>query len=274
MTVTALAVIAVGSGTALLVAGVNAWGVLSIHDYSAPSRPETREDVYNLPCDDATRSTSYENFDLNRRRGALIESTHPVDVDLGPWKLAVPWGYWNSRPFVRTLNCRHALEALWLQYWIPSLDAPEREMIYVSNTDSPVEERRPNPRPEESVVQAMLKPYGPGLHDKRSTAGWLIESQNLVRGGAGIVQDGGLWKTTVPVGALKAIYWFRSSEIEDLVIRCDPISTRCMGEVDFKDLSLEATLIFNRNAVSQHVLIVDGLRSLLSRWQLTKAVSQ
>jgi hypothetical protein len=266
--VSGLAVIGVGSGTAFLVAGLNMWGVLSIHDRSALGKQETREDIYNLPCDDAKLDTSQESFELNRRRSALIELTHPIDVNLGPWKLIVPWGYWEGRPLVRTLNCPHSVDALWLQYWIPTLDAPEADISYNAKTDSPAEERRPNPKADESVVRAMLKPYGEGFYDKRPMAGWLIGSRHLAAGATGIIQDDGLWRTTVPVGDLKTIYWFRSSEIEDLVIQCDPSSTRCMGDVDFKDLNLEATLIFNKVAVSQHAIIVDGLRTLLIRWQL------
>ncbi|NTF46140.1 hypothetical protein [Rhizobium rhizogenes] len=95
----------------------------------------------------------------------------------------------------------------------------------------------------------------------------MIESKNLAAGAPGTISERELWKTTVPEGSLQTTYWFRSSKVEDLVIGCGPFFDRCMGNLDFKDLGLEAKLIFNKDAVYQHAVIVDGLRTLLKRWQ-------
>jgi hypothetical protein len=124
-----------------------------------------------------------------------------------------------------------------------------------------------HPKPDESVISAMLEPFGQELREKRSKANWLLEARHLAPGGDGIVGDLDLWKRATPSGELKETYWFLSSPTEDLVISCNPFFDRCEGAVEFKDLHLEATLIFSKSAVPQHQIIVDGPRILLKRWQ-------
>ncbi|MGR9247034.1 hypothetical protein [Rhizobium leguminosarum] len=89
---------------------------------------ETREQIYNLACSKGVSGGSLAERELIWRRRLLVELSHPIRVVLASQPYDIPWGYYASRPNPTSLNCPPRKMAN-LEYWIPSLDAPEREVI-------------------------------------------------------------------------------------------------------------------------------------------------
>lgn len=230
-------------------------------------RDETREEIYSLPCSNGYSGATFAERELLWRRRSLIELSHPVRVMLASQPYDIPWGYYDGRPNPTSFNCPARKEAS-LQYWIPSLDAPEGEISNIGNTNRPKERDRPNPGPDESVVEVFwIVGYDDDLRNRRGTIKWQAESSHLDGRHPGSVEEHGLWHTVVPVGSLQTSYWYRFGDREDVMFECHAPFQRCDGHVDLKDLRMYAWLIFDKDAVPQHRIMVDGLRTLLSRWR-------
>lgn len=228
---------------------------------------ETREEIYNLACSNGLSGGSLAEGELIRRRRSLVELSHPIRVVLASQPYDIPWGYYASRPNPTSFNCPPRKQAS-LQYWIPSLDMPEGEIIYSGATNRPKERARPNPGPDESIVQAFwIVGYDDDRSHGRRSIEWLKEARQLDGRSPGSVEEHGLWHTVVPVGSLQMTYWYKFGLGEDVVIECYAPFQRCEGNVDLKDLRMYARLSFDKDAIPQHQVIVDGLRTLLSRWR-------
>lgn len=228
---------------------------------------ETREEIYNLACSKGPSGGSLAERDLISRRRSLVELSHPIRVVLASQPYDIPWGYYASRPNPTSFNCPPRKQAN-LQYWIPSLDMPEGEIIYSGPTNRPKERARPNPTPDESVVEAFwIVGYDDDRSHGRRTIESLTEARHLDGRSPASVEEHGLWHTVVPIGSLQMTYWYKFGPREDVVIECYAPFQRCAGHVDLKDLRMYARLSFDKNAIRQHQVIVDGLRTLLSRWR-------
>lgn len=231
------------------------------------SDAELPEGISDGGCTRIPLTTHKEMF-AAIERNSKIELTHPVSVHVASERYVIPWGYFRGRPPAELVDCDLTRKALSLQYWVPSLDFPEADMTYNAVTDSPAEKRHPQRGPDETVVQAVVTPYGDAFRDRRARAGFTMSLRKLAVDAPGVVEENGLWRTTVPESSLQTIYWFRSGSHEDLVIECHLVFERCGGHLDFKGQGLQARLTLNRGAVFQHAAIVDGLRTLLNRWQV------
>ncbi len=228
---------------------------------------ETTEQIYNLPCSKGYSGGTLAERELIWRRRSLIELTHPVKVMLGSQSYDIPWGYYASRPNPTSFNCPPRKQAN-LQYWIPGLDMPEAEIIYSGATNRPKERARPNPGPDESVVEAFwIVGYDDDRSHGRRSIEWLKGARQLDGRSPGSVEEHGLWHTVVPIGSLQMTYWYKFGPGEDVVIECYAPFQRCEGNVDLKDLRMYARLSFDKAAIPQHQVIVEGLRTLLSRWR-------
>ncbi|ANM04972.1 hypothetical protein AMC78_CH02895 [Rhizobium phaseoli] len=228
---------------------------------------ETREEIYNLACSKGLSSGSLAERELIWRRRRLVELSHPIRVVLASQPYDIPWGYYASRPNPTSFNCPPRKQAS-LQFWIPSLDMPEGEIVYSGATNRPKERARPNPRPDESVVEALwVVGYDDDRSHGRRSIEWLKEARQLDGRSPGSVEEHGLWHTVVPTGSLQMTYWYKFGPDEDVVIECYAPFQRCEGNVDLKDLRMYARLSFDKDAIPQHQVIVDGLRTLLSRWR-------
>jgi len=145
---------------------------------------------------------------------------------------------------------------------------PEGEIVYSGATNRPKERARPNPRPDESVVEALwVVGYDDDRSHGRRSIEWLKEARQLDGRSPGSVEEHGLWHTVVPTGSLQMTYWYKFGPSEDVVIECYAPFQRCEGNVDLKDLRMYARLSFDKDAIPQHEVIVNGLRTLLSRWR-------
>ncbi|MGR9399884.1 hypothetical protein ACU8M5_09050 [Rhizobium leguminosarum] len=228
---------------------------------------ETREQIYNLACSKGLSGGSLAERELIWRRRSLVELSHPIRVVLASQPYDIPWGYYASRPNPTSFNCPPRKQAN-LQYWIPSLDMPESQISNIGNTNRPKEHARPNPRSDESVVEAFwIVGYDDDRSHGRRTIEWLKEARQLDGRSPGSVEEHGLWHTVVPVGSLQMTYWYKFGPGEDVLIECYAPFQRCAGHVDLKDLRMYAQLSFDKDAIPQHQVIVDGLRTLLSRWR-------
>ncbi|AXA39855.1 hypothetical protein ACU8V1_14225 [Rhizobium leguminosarum] len=228
---------------------------------------ETREQIYNLACSKGLSGGSLAERELIWRRRSLVELSHPIRVVLASQPYDIPWGYYASRPNPTSFNCPPRKQAN-LQYWIPSLDMPESQISNIGNTNRPKERAKPNPRSDESVVEAFwIVGYDDDRSHGRRTIEWLKEASQLDGRSPGSVEEHGLWHTVVPIGSLQMTYWYKFGPGEDVVIECYAPFQRCEGNVDLKDLRMFARLSFDKDAIPQHQVIVDGLRTLLSRWR-------
>lgn len=228
---------------------------------------ETREQIYNLACSKGLSGGSLAERELIWRRRSLVEPSHPIRVVLASQPYDIPWGYCASRPNPTSFNCSPRKQAN-LQYWIPSLDMPESQISNIGNTNRPKEPARHNPRSNESVVEAFwIVGYDDDRSHGRRTIEWLKEARQLDGRSPGSVEEHGLWHTVVPIGSLQMTYWYKFGPGEDVVIECYTPFQRCEGNVDLKDLRMFARLSFDKDAIPQHQVIVDGLRTLLSRWR-------
>lgn len=236
------------------------------------SAPQLPEGISDGGCTRIPVATHKEMF-AAISRNSKIALTHPVSVRLASERYVIPWGHFRGRPPAELVDCDLTRKSLSVQYWVPSLDSPEADMTYNGVTDSPAEKRHSR-GPDESVVQAVVTRYGEGFRDRRARAGFMMELRKLAVDAPGVVEENGLWQTTVPEDSLKTLYWFRSGKNEDLVIECHLVFERCGGYLDFKGTGLQARLAFNRAAVSQHVVIVDGLRSLLNNWRVDASAAR
>ncbi|WP_246722733.1 hypothetical protein [Rhizobium ruizarguesonis] len=228
---------------------------------------ETREQIYNLACSKGLSGGSLAERELIWRRRSLVELSHPIRVVLASQPYDIPWGYYASRPNPTSFNCPPRKQAN-LQYWIPSLDMPESQISNIGNTNRPKERARPNPGPDESVVEALwIVGYDDDRSHGRRTIEWLKGARQLDGRAPGSVEEHGLWHTVVPIGSLQMTYWYKFGPGEDVLIECYAPFQRCAGHVDLKDLRMYAQLSFDKDAIPQHQVIVDGLRTLLSRWR-------
>ncbi|WP_245496251.1 hypothetical protein [Rhizobium ruizarguesonis] len=228
---------------------------------------ETREQIYNLACSKGLSGGTLAERELIWRRRSLVELSHPIRVVLASQPYDIPWGYYASRPNPTSFHCPQRKQAN-LQYWIPSLDMPEAEIIYSGATNRPKERARPNPGPDESVVEAFwIVGYDDDRSHGRRSIEWLKGARQLDGRSPGSVEEHGLWHTVVPIGSLQMTYWYKFGPGEDVVIECYAPFRRCEGNVDLKDLRMYARLSFDKDAIPQHQVIVDGLRTLLSRWR-------
>ncbi len=177
---------------------------------------ETREQIYNLACSKGLSGGTLAERELVWRRRSLIELSHPIRVVLASHAYDIPWGYYAGRPNPTSFNCPPRKEAS-LQYWIPSLDVPEGEIANIGNTNRPKERARPNPGPDESVVQVFwIVGYDDDLRNRRGMIKWLGESWHLDGRSPGSVEEHGLWRALVPVGSLQTTYWYKFGPREDV----------------------------------------------------------
>jgi hypothetical protein len=229
---------------------------------------ETREQIYNLPCNLKGPGDSEAEWNVVRRRQSLVELTHPVRYVIASQAYNIPWGYVSGRPFADRFHCPPR-KSTSLQYWIPSLDIPVRDMIYVGTTNRPREEGKPDRGPDESVIHVFrIVGYEEDPENRRHMLEYLVETRHLDARAPGSAAQYGLWHTTVPEGSLQTTYWYKLGDREDAVFECYGVFQRCDGHLNLKDLRIYARLIFDKDAVPQHEVIVEGLRTLLSRWRV------
>ncbi|WP_274427104.1 hypothetical protein [Chelativorans sp. YIM 93263] len=218
---------------------------------------ETSADVYRLPC-------TGPDMQKERARKRLIDPSHPVARHLGPLKFRIPWAYIHPRPFSTHLNCDPDRSSVGIQYWIPDLQAPERDLWFRPEF-SPAETGRPNPGPDESAIKVTaIKYYGPGYELGESTVDQMIKGSLRLYDDPELREEYGL----TLIRGEGALRWFAQSDKEDLFIFCaDPLGRICQGELQLKDWKLQAHFIFLRSAVPHHASITEGMRTLLERWK-------
>ncbi len=229
---------------------------------------ETREQVYNLPCNPSGPGNSQAEWELVRRRQSLIELTHPVRYVLASQPYDIPWGYLGTRPYADQFHCPPRKSTM-LQYWIPSLDAPLRGLAFDGTTNRPKEDGRPERGPDESVIRvSSIIGYADDTRNRRHKLEYLVETEKLDGRPPRSASQYGLRHTTAPEGSLKIVYWYRLGDGEDIVFECYGVAQRCDGHLNLKDLQIYANLSFDQDAVQQHEVIVNGFRTLLARWRV------
>ncbi|MBZ9658212.1 hypothetical protein LB523_04095 [Mesorhizobium sp. ESP-6-4] len=227
---------------------------------------ETAEDVYRLPCTEPDLSAEPGHLTKEAERTRLIDPAHLVAINLGPLKFRIPWAYFYPRPFSTHLNCNPNRKSVSIQFWIPDLKAPERD-LWGKPEFHPSETDRPHPGPYESVIVVTgIQYYGPGYPLKESSAEQRIEKLlRLYRNdGLNLINQGGLMKmrtkyTTEEDGQ----YYFRS-KTDSLFLWCMP--KYCQAYLDLRDLNLTAQFTIRREVFRSYLQASQGIRTLLARW--------
>lgn len=217
--------------------------------------------TYPLICDHANPSPIGKSDFGNLRDD--VDPAYPVKVVLGRQRFSIPSGYFSHAITAQQIECGSLRDNVSLQYWIPSLDAPEGRIIYHGTDNRPKERRRPQPAAKESVVHVFTIGLDDWADRKRSGR---IRSGNLTLDRPDLTKEHGLWKTPPNKSSLETVYWFGESSSEYVVIECH-VRSRCSMIVDIKDLALTAYIIFDRGIVAEHRTIVSGLKTLLYRWR-------
>jgi hypothetical protein len=233
----------------------------------------TREQVYNLPCTEP-------DWRLEPRRRSLIEPGHIVHVRLGAHRLDIPWAYLHPRPPSTHLNCNIARKSIGIQFWIPSLDAPERDLWFRGEW-RPSETKRPNPRPNESVVKVTFAYFEDTaaamneVHAKRRIKNLL----RLYAGSYETYEDLGMSRLRPSGDRAVPDIWFSEKEGKTTLYTCggaisknhptEP-NPRCIGYTTFNDIHLYVTFLLVQEAIAEHDIVEDGIVDLFRRWSLEK----
>lgn len=175
------------------------------------------------------------------------------------WPLKIEEGVLQRVQVERIAICRH--RNWWrlgdCRSWIISDRSPRWRQFRISLVSSGA---------DGSVVEAFwIVGYDDDRSHGRSSIEWLKGARQLDGRSPGSVEEHGLWHTVVPIGSLQMTYWYKFDPGEDVVIECYAPFQTCEGNVDLKDLRMYARLSFDKDAIPQHQVIVEGLRTLLSR---------
>ena len=222
---------------------------------------QKKTSTYRAICDQANLSPIWEGGP-SKYLGTNVDLNYPIKVVLRTQRFAIPWGYLAYPVSRERIQCGSMRDTVRLQYWIPSLDAPEAKIIYHGVDNRPKEQKRPSPRRDESVIDVFSIGMDEWLDGKLA---WTIRDRNLDVGRPDLMREHGLWKTPRLNDSLDTTYWFEETALENIAIECTK-APRCNMLIDLKDMGLSAYVIFARDMVAEHRTMRAGLRTLLKRW--------
>ncbi len=210
-----------------------------------------KDDLSGLPCD---RSVTTHPAGQPK-----IPRDYPVEQRIGQYRLFIPWAYLLGRPDPWWLNCPQRFDWTSIAFWIPDLQAPERDLSG-KPFRPPVESNRPAPGPDGWVLRIdRLRP----IRDEDTSIPEMVgNSRNHLWKGAQEVPEGTLTRAGEN-------YWFHIGKDEDALIQCLPKSN-CRMYLDLKDYRLRVEALYARAGVGQFDLVLTGLRKLLVDWQVGK----
>lgn len=245
----------------LLVLGIGLYGAISVFqrlaEMEALISAKTWDDVRALPCREP------RHWEQEWRLTALIDPSFPIKATVGNQEFLVPAEY--VRVSAWQVNCPRP-PGLSFGFWIPDLGPLEGSFL---TNARPERTRAPPHRANEHVVDVFsIEPYfdseRPG---RRSRAKWMLEERSPPRESHQLTMQFGLSKTAPSKGAVETVWWFRDDVRERMVMECASVASRCGITADFKDMGLSVVLIFDKDAIAYHEVIMRGLRTLLERWR-------
>ncbi|MGB3645798.1 MAG: hypothetical protein WBG88_17635 [Mesorhizobium sp.] len=209
-----------------------------------------KDDLSGLPCD---RSVATHPAGQPK-----IPRDYPVEQRIGQYRLFIPWAYLLGRPDPWRLNCPQRFDWTSIAFWIPDLQAPERDLSG-KPFRPPVESNRPAPGPDEWVLR--INRLGP-IRDADTSIPEMVRNTRQYR-----------WKGAreIPEGTLTRVGrdWFHIGKSEDVFIECYP-TNNCRMFLDLKDYQFRILAQYAGNGVGQFDLVLTGLRKLLVDWQAGK----
>ena len=227
------------------------------------------EPIYNLPCSQLVLS-GFDGAVWAMQQKELIDPAYPVSITLGDQAFHVPWGYLGGRPLPQQLHCQ-SRPFYGVQFWIPSLDAPERDLSGLPEF-KPSEARRPTPGPDEYVVKASISAYTRNAVYTGTTVDERIKNvfNNARDANPRLVEDDGLLRLETSVIFFNNMHWqFQNTDLSFLIERIgsDKIGYFDRIYVDFKDISTYALIQTYTHSNVYNKQAVYGLRDLLARWK-------
>lgn len=188
-------------------------------------------------------------------------------IDVGPFRYAVPWKYLHPRPGTGMPGCKIDTEVLGVQFWIPSGEAPHRDLFWKPQFN-PSEPGRLHPGPEESVIKVTEIRY----YDRSPQADNNTDQriQNILEAHTSLRPEGDLVAVKTAGPNSETYAWFRQEKNKSILFKClgSGEGRVCQGFLDLKDNKLSVHFLASGNSIQFNAAIISTLEALLKRWEV------
>lgn len=220
------------------------------------------ENVYDLPCTPPDFSPVPGKLNKEAQRERLIDPSHLINVNLGPKRFRIPWGYLYPRPFSTHLNCSPDREWVGIQFVMPDLKAPQEDSFNKPKVGADESDGSSAGIAEDIIQVGRILYNGPNSLDREPDAGQRI--RNLLRGAnPAAIRGDGLIKVD-PGARDNVAAWISHKDNEDVILNC--VTVFCQGYVDYKDINITAEFKIRFSELGRYSDATGGLRTLLMTW--------